>query len=81
MPYTPEIIEELRILSMYRLDSTQEGLKVHSTADPNLIEATKRLYDKGLVSQEDGGYLTNLGRTATEHALDLLTILQANDES
>lgn len=76
MPYTPELIDELRILTHYNLDTTQEGIKVHSSADPQAVAATQRLYDKGLVTQKDGGYLTSLGRTAAEHAQDLLLILR-----
>lgn len=76
MPYTPELIEELKILSHYNLDTTQEGIKVHSSADPLVVAATQRLFDKGLVSQNDGGYLTSLGRTAAEHVQDLLMILK-----
>jgi len=78
MPYTPEIIEELRILARFNLDTMQEGIKVHSSAKDTVISATQRLFDKGLVSQADGGYLTDLGRTASEHAQDLLRILDVS---
>lgn len=76
MPYSPEIIEELNILARYNLDTTQEGIKVHTNAAPNVIAATQRLFDKGLISQQDGGYLTNLGREAAEYAQNLLSILK-----
>jgi uncharacterized protein (TIGR02647 family) len=75
MPYTPELIDELDILSCYKLTTTQQGIKVHHTADPAIIAAMQRLYDKGLVTQLDGGYLTDLGREAAEHAQAALTIL------
>ena len=75
MPYTTEIIEELNLLARYNLDTTQEGLKVHSSAGADVIAATQRLFDKGLISQTDGGYLTALGREAAEHAQSALTIL------
>lgn len=75
MPYTSEIIEELKLLARFNLDTNQEGIKVHSTAEPEVIAATERLYSKGLVTQSDGGYLTVLGRTAAEHTQDLLQIL------
>lgn len=74
MPYTAEIVEELDILSQFNLDSTQEGLKIHSSAQPEVIAATQRLFDRGLISQADGGYLTSLGMTATEHTQKLLQI-------
>jgi uncharacterized protein (TIGR02647 family) len=75
MPYTPELFDELDILTRYKLTTTQQGIKVHHTADPAIIAAMQRLYDKGLVTQPDGGYLTDLGREAAEHAQAALTIL------
>ncbi len=75
MPYTPELIDELKMLSHYNLAYTDEGLKARHTADPAMIAALRRLYDKGLVTREDGGYLTDLGREAAEHAQAALTIL------
>jgi len=77
MPFTPDMMEEIRILTLYNLDSTQEGIKVHSSAKPEAIAATKRLFDKGLVTQEDGGYLTILGITSAEYAQNLQQILKA----
>jgi len=75
MPYTQDIVEELNILVRYNLSTTQEGIKVHKTAAPEIIAATKRLYDKGLVTQEDGGYLTSLGHEAAEQAQTVLNLL------
>ena len=75
MPYTPEIIEELSLLARFNLDSTHEGIKIHSDAKPEIIAATQRLFDKGLTTQSDGGYLTSLGHSAAEHSTKLLQIL------
>jgi len=75
MPYTKKLLEELNLLVRYNLDTMQEGIKVHSSADSAAIEAAERLFDKGLISQIDGGYLTSLGRTAAEHAQALTMIL------
>lgn len=75
MRYTPELVEELNILLRFNLTTTLEGLKVHHTAAPEVIAAALRLYQKGLVTQEDGGYLTDLGRDAAQYAQDLLGIL------
>lgn len=75
MHLKPEIIEELKILSHYNLESLQEGIKVHDSATPENISAAKRLFDKGLISQDDGGYLTDLGIEAAEHTQAALTIL------
>ena len=75
MTLTTELIEELRILLHYNLDSLQEGIKVHGSASTESIAAAKRLFDKGLISQADGGYLTDLGIESAEHTQAALTIL------
>ncbi|MBV1915786.1 MAG: TIGR02647 family protein [Pseudomonadales bacterium] len=76
MPYSPELTAELNILTQFNLDTTQEGVKVHGSAGPKAVAAAQRLFDKGITSQPDGGYLTELGRTAAEHAQNLLLILK-----
>ena len=75
MTFPPELVAELEVLALFDLNSTQEGLKVHQDADNNLIAAAKRLHEKDLITQADGGYLTSLGRDAVEHVQTLLSIL------
>lgn len=75
MSFTPELVAELEILALFNLDNNQEGLKVHATAAPQTIAAANRLYEKKLIDQPDGGYLTQLGHDAAEAAQQLLTIL------
>lgn len=76
MPYTPDLLDELNMLVRFDLATSQQGLKVHaSTADAKVIAATRRLHDKGLITQEDGGYLTSLGRNAVDHAHGALALL------
>lgn len=75
MGITDDIVQEINVLKMFDLSSTQLGIKVHHDAAPELIAATERLFNKGVISQIDGGYLTSLGRDAAVHAQDLLTIL------
>jgi len=77
MSYSPELIEEINLLALYNISSTQEGIKVHKAAGAAAVAAAQRLYDKGLTTQADGGYLTNLGIEAAEHAQSLLTILSS----
>ncbi|MEH6543574.1 MAG: TIGR02647 family protein [Porticoccaceae bacterium] len=77
MSYNPLLTEELNILARYNLKTTQEGVKIHSSAEPEVVAAAQRLFDKGLVSQADGGYLTELGRKAAQHTQDLLLIMRA----
>ncbi|ARU30864.1 TIGR02647 family protein [Sulfuriferula sp. AH1] len=67
MFYTQDLVDEMNALVRYDLGTTQQGVKVHKTADPAVIAATVRLFDKGLVTQVDGGYLTDLGREVAEH--------------
>ena len=76
MSYSNEIFEELNVLTLFNLNTDLEGIKVHSSAGAKKIAAAKRLFDKGLTSQVDGGYLTSLGRTAAEHAQGVLQILK-----
>lgn len=77
MALTAELIEEINILAHYNLASIQEGIKVHGSAKPEVISAAKSLFKKGLISQADGGYLTDLGVEAAEHAQSMLTILSS----
>ena len=81
MRYSQDQIAEMDILIHYNLDSTQQGIKVHSEANRNQIEAVQRLFDKGLVTQIDGGYLTELGRKAAEHAQALILMLAPHHQS
>ena len=78
MPYTPDLVQELNTLIRFDLETSQQGIKVHKNADPDVIAATRRLHAKGLLTQSDGGYLTGLGRDAAEHAQATLTILNSS---
>ncbi len=78
MPYTPDLVDELNTLIRFDLETSQQGIKVHKNADPDVIAATRRLHEKGLLTLADGGYLTGRGRDAAEHAQALLTILTSS---
>ncbi|PHS71572.1 MAG: TIGR02647 family protein [Methylophaga sp.] len=75
MPIKQALIDEIEVLLRYNLESTQEGIKVHHTAREELVAATTRLHEKGLVNQPDGGYLTDLGHEAAKHTQAALRIL------
>ncbi|TQV72332.1 TIGR02647 family protein [Aliikangiella marina] len=77
MSLTPHLIEELELLNLFNLNSTQEGIKVHHDADPKMVAAAHRLFDKGIISQMDGGYLTDRGVETAEHVQLLVKMLQA----
>lgn len=78
MVVTAELMEEIKLLSLFNLATIQEGIKVHANAGPQAVEAARRLFDKGIISQVDGGYLTDLGIEVAEHAQRMLTILTSN---
>jgi len=81
MHYNSKQMAELNILVQYSLDTANQGLKVHSTASEEKIEAVERLFEKGLVTQVDGGYLTDIGKKAAEHAQALILMLSAHDQN
>ena len=72
-----ELMHELAILSLFDQATLQEGLKVHEhKASAEHIDATRRLHQKGLLTQTDGGYLTTLGTEAVEHLQGLMLMLK-----
>lgn len=75
MPYPSNLINELNALLLFNPSNPQDGIKVHHDADPEMAAAVKSLFDKGMVTQVDGGYLTDLGQKAAERAEDLLTMM------
>jgi uncharacterized protein (TIGR02647 family) len=77
MPFTSDLVDELNTLIRFDLESGQHGIKVHKTADPQVIHAVARLHAKGLITLHDGGYLTSLGREAAEAAQAMLGFLTA----
>ncbi|WP_096086628.1 TIGR02647 family protein [Agaribacterium haliotis] len=72
-----DLVEEIDLLLRFDLSSTQLGLKIHSSAESNVIAAAERLFEKGLTSQVDGGYLTELGRESAEYLQRATTILRS----
>lgn len=74
MEFNESLIQELNLLMKFP-DTSMEGLKVHHIANKNTIDASLRLFDKGLITQKDGGYLTDLGREAAESAVLVIGLL------
>ena len=70
---------DLELLNLFTLDSSQVGLKIHHEAAPARIASAKRLFEKELVTQVDGGYLTPLGMQAAEHAQILIRVLHSDN--
>lgn len=77
MPLSPELVTEMQVLRMFDTSTSQSGLKVHSEASTEIISATRRLYEKQLITQVDGGYLTPLGYESSVHLQQLLQILNS----
>ncbi|WP_333609675.1 TIGR02647 family protein [Arsukibacterium sp.] len=75
MPISSDLNEEIRILTLFNLDSAMAGIKAHKAADPVTLAAIERLYQKGLLTQPDGGYLTDMGINCAEHLQTALAIL------
>lgn len=68
MTFTSEMVAELNLLLKFPSKSLMQGLKIHHDAEPEVVSAAQRLFDKGIVTLPDGGYLTDLGHDLFEHA-------------
>lgn len=68
MPFNQELTDELNLILKFPNKSLMQGIKIHQDAEPTTIAAAQRLFDKGIVTQPDGGYLTDLGHDLAEHA-------------
>ena len=67
MLFSSATIEELNLLLNFDNTTLDSGIKVHSNARGEVICACQSLFDKGLVTQSDGGYLTDAGIEALAH--------------
>lgn len=68
--------EEIRLLAKFPEKSQLEGIKIHKDAAESIISAAQSLFDKGLISQKDGGYLTDSGLETAAHLQHVLTALR-----
>ncbi len=75
MKFTLEHLAELNLLRQFDISSAATGIKVHSDASQEMQTAVKSLFDKGLCTQIDGGYLTDEGIEVAERADKLLRVL------
>lgn len=69
------LLQELRLLAQFDPATALAGIKVHHEAENVLIDAARRLFDKGMISQPDGGYLTIRGQEAVIHLDNVLSLL------
>lgn len=68
MAFNQQLTDELNLILKFPHQSLMQGLKIHHDADPDIISAAQRLFEKGIITQPDGGYLTDLGHDLAEHA-------------
>lgn len=73
--YSDTLFEEIKLLSKFPVSSQLEGIKIHNQADPKHILAAKSLFDKGLITLPDGGYLTDSGFETVNHLNHVLVTL------
>ncbi len=73
--YPDAVFEEMKLLAKFPERSQLEGIKIHQDASPIIINSAKSLFDKGLISQPDGGYLTDSGLETVDHLHHVLATL------
>lgn len=74
MHIDPELIDELNLLRRFSMGGPV-AMDVHDNPDPAIVAAAKRMHEKGLITQPDGGQLTDSGREAIEHMERLFNLL------
>jgi uncharacterized protein (TIGR02647 family) len=77
MSYSPQNLAALEVLMQFSSPTGLEGIKIHKSAAPELIEAAARLHRDGFITQVDGGYLTDLGIETAQHAHSLYDLLNS----
>lgn len=77
MSFTPQNLAELKVLMLFSSPTGLEGIKIHTSAAPELIAAARHLHAEGFTTQVDGGYLTQLGIETAEHAHSLFYLLNS----
>ena len=77
MVFSDDMIDELNLILKFPTKSQMQGLKIHHDANKAMISAAERLFAKGIISQRDGGYLTDLGLDLAEQAQKLQSALSS----
>lgn len=67
MSISTDMHGEMNLLLQFPVDSLMTGIKIHHDAATDTIAAAQRLFDKGLIDQPDGGYLTDAGIELVDH--------------
>ncbi|MDH3762856.1 MAG: TIGR02647 family protein [Gammaproteobacteria bacterium] len=74
MHIDPELIDELNLLRRFSRGGPV-AMDVHDNPDPAIVAAAVRMHEKGLITEPDGGQLTDSGREAVEHLDRLFNLL------
>ncbi len=74
MHIDPELVDELNLLRRFSMGGPV-AMDVHDNPDPAVVAAAQRMHEKGLITQPDGGDLTDNGREAVEHMNRLFNLL------
>ena len=74
MHIDPELIDELTLLRRFSMGGPV-AMDVHDNPDPAIVAAAERLHHKGLITQPDGGALTDDGSEAVQHMERLFNLL------
>ena len=75
-----DFVNELKILACFDPANMSLGIKLRSDMSDELCQAAVRLHQQGLISAEDGGYLTDLGIHCAEHLQTALRILNGTPQ-
>ncbi len=74
--YSNNLLEEMKLLAQFPEESHLEGLKIHNNASETIKTSAQSLFNKGIISQVDGGYLTDSGREMAEQLHNVLGVLE-----
>ena len=73
--YPDALFEEMKLLAKFPEKSQLEGIKIRHDANSGMIDAANSLFNKGLITQPDGGYLTDSGLETVNHLHHILVTL------
>ena len=76
--FSQELVDEINVILLFPDHSLRQGIKIHHDAEVAVQEAAERLYRKGIISQRDGGYLTDSGHELVRHAQIIQSALTHN---
>lgn len=66
--FSKDMMDEINVILLFPDHSLRQGIKIHHDANESVQQAAERLYEKGIISQPDGGYLTDSGHELVRHA-------------